>query len=149
MATRMWAASYAGAARGPGELRLRASGRDASPARGMLTAVDEAGRMLQVEPVAGTGAEWALAVGAGPILTFATPTGPMTVGPTRAPAHGRPAEFHLALVAVAAAPGEPVVVSLLRDRKPLTAVGPHDTGGVVADTVVEAPGTSMDLYLEA
>jgi hypothetical protein len=148
MATRMWSATYAGAARGPAELRLRVLGRDGSAARGLLCVIDGAGGLHLLDTI-GDDAEWRLAVGAGPVLTLQTSKGPMTLAPTRAATAARPAGFRLALVAAAADPQEPVLVSLRRERDVLTAVGPNDAGGVVADTMIEPAGKAFDLYLEA
>lgn len=143
MATRMWLAAYAGAARAPGRLRLCAAGAAGASACAVLNAIDDAGRLHQIEPALAGEAEWALAVGAGPILIFQTLAGPLTIGPTRG------AEFHLALVAATADPAQPVIVSLSRDGEPLRAVGPSDNGGVVADSLEEAPGRTLDVSLEA
>jgi hypothetical protein len=149
MATRMWSAAYAGVAKAPAELRLRAAGRDASPVRGLLCAVDGAGGLHQVAPVAGAGSEWRLTVDTGPSLTFQSPMGPVTLDPTHPATVERPAGFRLGLIAAAGDPKGPVLVSLERHGDLLTAVGPNDAGGVVADTVIEAAGNAFDLYLEA
>lgn len=149
MATRMWLAAYAGAARGAAQLRLRAGGADRAPARGLLVAIDGAGALTPLEPVVSGSADWALTVAEGPVLCIQTADGPVTLGPTRPASPHRGAEFHLALVAATPDPSGPVIVRLERDGKALMAVGRHDNGGVVADQEVEAPGRTLDIYLEA
>ena len=153
MATRMWLAAYAGAAGGPATVRVRVQADGDTTTRAELNVFDPVQcAVLQAEPAGRDLAEWDLIVGHGPILTIQTPSGPMTVGPTRPATDVAPAEFHLAVVGIATTrDGEdrPLLISVERDGRLLTAVGSDMHGGAVADQVIQAPGRTIDLCLQA
>lgn len=148
MTEKMWAPSYLGAIQ-PGALKISIFGANASQSGGALLFFGPGTSTATIQPDPGGAHSWTFQVQNGSTLKPGDP-GSTTLFPSSA---GPPPAFHFSLAARAINPvtgqEEPVQVVVTLNGSPLTAIGADPQGRSVQDTVVEMPGKSIDLFLEA